>query len=66
MKNVKNLVGVSVVGFAAAATSAHAAIDTASITTALTEAGVAAGVVAAAYLVVKVGIKAFKMIGTAM
>lgn len=53
-------------GLLAAATSARAEIDTAPITTALTEAGTAAGVVGAAVLVVYVGIKAFKMIRTAM
>lgn len=62
----RNVVKAVVVGFAAAATSAHAAIETASITTSLTEAGVAAAVVGAASLVVVVGIKAFKMIRTAL
>ena len=50
----------------AAATSARAEIDTAPITGALTEAGTAAAVVGSAVLVVVVGIKAFKMIRTAM
>jgi len=47
-------------------TSASAAIDTAPVTTALTDAGAAAGVVGAAVLVVVVGIKAFKYIKQAM
>lgn len=46
--------------------SAHAAIDTAGVTTALTDAGTAAGVVGAASLVVIVGIKAYKMIRRAL
>jgi len=58
---------LSVLGLGAAfATSAHAAIDTASVTSALTDAGTAAGVVGAASLVVIVGIKAFKMIRRAL
>lgn len=62
----RNAVKAAVVGFAVAATSAQAAIDTTSITGSLTEAGVAAAVVGAASLVVLVGIKAFKMIRTAL
>jgi len=62
----KNVVRASVIGFAAAATSAQAAIDTTAVTTALTDAGTAAGVVGAAVLVVLVGIKAFKYIRAAM
>lgn len=50
----------------AAMGSAHAAIDTAGVTSALTEAGTAAGVVGAAVLVVLVGIKAFKFIKSAL
>jgi hypothetical protein len=46
--------------------SASAAIDTAGVTTALTDAGTAAGTVGAAVLVVVVGIKAFKYIKSAM
>lgn len=50
-----------------AVTSAKAAaIDTASVTSALTDAGTAAGVVGAAVLVVIVGIKAFKFIRQAL
>jgi hypothetical protein len=55
-----------VAGFAGAAVSAHAAIDTTAVTAALTDAGTAAGVVGAASLVVIVGIKAFKMIRQAL
>lgn len=63
----KNFSRVMVVGFAAAATSVHAAgIDTTSITTAITEAAGAAAVVGAAYLAAQAGIKAFKMIRQAM
>lgn len=65
MKKIKLL--APVVGFAAVfAGSAHAALDTAGVTTALTDAGTAAGVVGAAVLVVIVGIKAFKYIRSAM
>lgn len=46
--------------------SAHATIDTAGVTSALTDAGTAAGVVGAAVLVVLVGIKAFKFIKSAL
>jgi predicted Rossmann fold nucleotide-binding protein DprA/Smf involved in DNA uptake len=46
--------------------SAQAAIDTAAITTALTDAGTAAAVVGSAVLVVYVGIKAFKLIKGAL
>jgi len=62
----KNAVKIVVASFAGAAVSAHAAIETAAVTTALTEAGAAAGVVGAAMLVVIVGIKAFKMIRSAL
>lgn len=55
-----------VVGFFAATTSAHAAIDTTAVTTALTDAGAACAVVGAAALVVHVGIKAYKMIRQAL
>lgn len=65
-KFFKRAAGFSVVGFASAAVSAQAAIDTAPITTALTEAGAAAAVAGAAYLVVIVGIKAFKLIRQAL
>lgn len=46
--------------------SAHAAIDTTAVTASLTEAGTAAGLVAAAVIVVIVGIKAFKYIRSAL
>lgn len=54
------------VGAVALSGSASAAIDTSSITAALTDAGTAGGVVAAAVLVVIVGIKAFKFIRAAL
>jgi len=66
MKIFKNIARAAVIGAAAAATSAQAAIDTTEIVSALTDAGTAAGVVGAASLVVIVGIKAFKMIRTAL
>jgi hypothetical protein len=50
---------------ASAAGSASAAIDTAPITSAFSETGVAAGVVGAAVLVLVVGIKSFKYIRSA-
>lgn len=53
-------------GVAAYAGSASAAIDTTSVTAALTDAGTAAGVVGAAVLVVIVGIHAFKYIRRAL
>jgi len=55
-----------VAAIAGVATSAQAAIDTAGVTTALTEAGTAAAAVGAAVLVVVVGIKAFKYIKSAL
>lgn len=58
--------GALVAGVAGAAVSAHAAIDTTSVTSALTDAGTAAAVVGAAALAVHVGIKAFKMIRQAL
>ena len=51
---------------ALASTAARAEVDTAPITTALTEAGTAAAVVGSAVLVVIVGIKCFKYIRSAM
>ena len=65
-KTFKRVASGVVVGFSAAAGSAHAAISTTDITTALTEAGAAAAVVGAAVLVVHVGIKAYKYIKGAM
>lgn len=56
----------TVAAFSGVAVSAHAAIDTTTVTTALTEAGAAAAVVGAAALAVHVGIKAFKMIRSAL
>ena len=56
----------AVAGVAATAVSVHAAIDTAGVTTALTDAGTAAAVVGAAVLIVIVGIKAFKMMRQAL
>lgn len=53
-------------GLLAVAASSQAAIDTAGVTSALTDAGAAAGVVGAAVLVVFVGIKAFKLIKAAL
>lgn len=63
--NLSRLAPVAVAA-AVASTSARAEIDTAPITTALTEAGTAAGVVGAAVLVVLIGIKAFKYVRAAM
>lgn len=57
------LVGVAAMSLAGAAS---AAIETTAVITALTEAGAAAAVVGSAVLVVYVGIKAFKMIRTAL
>lgn len=56
----------AVAAVAGAAVSAHAAIDTTSVLTALTDAGAAVAVVGAAVLVVHVGGKVFKMIRAAM
>lgn len=56
------LVAVAVAPMAARADT----IDTSSITTALTGAGTAAAAVGAAYLVVVVGIKAYKLIRAAL
>ena len=58
--------GALVAAFVAAPMSAMAAIDTTSVTAALTDAGTAAAVVGAAVLVVIVGIKAFKYIRQAL
>lgn len=69
MKNLKNTnAAPALVAAALLATvnSASAAIDTAAITAQLTEAGTACAVVGAAMLVVYVGIKAFKLIKTAL
>lgn len=63
--NKTRLALLAAAGFSVAG-SASAAIDTAPVTTALTEAGTAAGVVGAAVLVVLVGIKAYKYIRAAM
>lgn len=65
-KFAKRVSQAGVAAVSAAAVSAHAAIDTAGVTSALTDAGTAAGVVGAAMLVVIVGIKAFKMIRSAL
>lgn len=66
MRISKNLFAVVGAGLAAVAGSASAAIDTAGVTSALTDAGTAAGAVGAAVLIVIVGIKAFKYIKSAM
>jgi hypothetical protein len=63
---MKKILFPMVVAFAAAATSAQAAIDTTSVVTALTDAGAAAAVVGLAALGVRAGIKAFHMIRSAM
>lgn len=63
---MKKIAFAMVAGFGAAATSAHAALDTTAVTTALTDAGTAAGVVGLASLGVFAGIKAFKLIRHAM
>lgn len=64
--NKKNALRLLVVAFGGAAVSAQAAIDTTAITSALTDAGTAVGVVGAAVLVVHVGGKVFKYIRAAM
>lgn len=68
MKFLKKASGVfaAVGAVAFAPLSAHAAIDTSAITTALTDVGTAAAAVGAAYLVVKVGIKGYKIIAAAL
>lgn len=62
----KKIARIIAVAFGGAAVSAHAAIDTTAITSALTDAGTAVGVVGAAVLVVHVGGKVFKYIRAAM
>ncbi|WP_426161645.1 major capsid protein [Pseudoduganella sp. R-34] len=66
--SAKRFVGGAVVGFATAAVSAHAAdaIDTTTIVAAIVAAGAAAAVVGAAYTSTVAGIKAFKLIRSAM
>lgn len=54
------------IGLGAAAMSSFAAIDTTSVTTALTEAGTAVATVGAAVLVVHVGVKVYKYVRGAM
>jgi hypothetical protein len=66
LKNIGTRSALVAAAAATAATSASAAIDTAGVTSALAEAGTAAGVVGAAVLVVYVGIKAFKLIKGAL
>lgn len=61
-----NLAKGLVVAASVVAGSAHAAIDTTTVTTALTEAGAAIAVVGAAYLAMSVGAKVFKWIKTAL
>lgn len=69
-KTVKNTIGqrvaLVVVPSLVAMGSAQAAIDTTGVTSALTDAGTAAGVVGAAVLIVLIGIKAFKFIRSAL
>lgn len=64
--SVKNQAAAAGVGALVLASSARADIDTSGVTSALTEAGTAAGLVGAAVLIVLVGIKAFKYIRSAM
>ncbi len=64
VKNQAVVAGASALGLVT--TGAHAAISTTEVTAALTDAGTAAGVVAAAVIVVIVGIKAFKYIRSAL
>lgn len=61
-RNLPTLTGLAVASIGAA----HATIDTTGVTSALTDAGTAVGVVGAAVLVVYVGIKAYKMIKSAL
>jgi hypothetical protein len=63
---IKFVRNAAVLGFITAATGAQAATDTTAILASLTDAGAAAAVVGAAALSVYVGIKAFKMIKTAL
>lgn len=69
-KNVVRKAGQLTVGVGAGALavvqSAHAAMDTTGVTTALTDAAAAVAVVGGAVLVVYVGIKTFKMIRAAL
>jgi len=66
MNKMIKRIGCAVAGSFAVTQMASAAIDTSSVTTALTEAATAVGVVGAAVLVVVVGTKVFKFIRAAM
>jgi hypothetical protein len=61
-RNLPTLSGLAVL----AVGSAHAALDTTGVTSALTDAGTAVATVGAAVLVVYVGIKTYKMIKSAL
>ncbi len=65
-KKAGKVAASSAVGAGALVGSAHAAIDTASVVTAITDAGAAVAVVGAAYLVMKVGTRVFKWIAAAL
>jgi hypothetical protein len=68
MKNtmIKKAAFVAAITSAFIASSAHAAVDTAAVTSALTDAGAAIAVVGAAVLVVIVGTKVFKWVARAL
>lgn len=63
LKTVAKAVAVAAFGFVG---SAHAAMDTTSVTSALTDAGTAGGVIGAAVLVLVVGIKSYKYVRMAL
>lgn len=58
--------GAAVVGFTVASMSSHAALDTAGITSAVAEAATAVAVIGAAIVLVRVGVKVFKWIASAL
>jgi hypothetical protein len=64
MNLIKKLAAAA--ALAAVSVSSFAAVDTASVTASITEAGSAVGVVGAAVLVVMVGVKVFKWVARAL
>lgn len=58
--------GVAVLGFTVASMASQAAIDTAGITSAVADAATAVGVIGAAIVLVRVGVKVFKWIAAAL
>lgn len=63
---LKNKLALALAGVVALSASSAYAVDTASVTTAITDAGAAVAVVGAAYLVLMVGTKVFKWIARAL